>query len=111
METELLMVPIQKMEEWMTHRSWRSFVFESYNTRLTEMLEAVDSLAFMNLDGRILKYLKDKVLINKTSILPLTHQEITEELNTSRVVVSRLLKKMEQDKIIQLHRSKIEVLQ
>ncbi len=111
METELLMVPIQKMEEWMTHRSWRSFVFESYNTRLTEMLEAIDSLAFMNLDGRILKYLKDKVLINKTSILPLTHQEIAEELNTSRVVVSRVLKKMEQDKIIQLHRSKIEVLQ
>ena len=85
METELLMVPIQKMEEWMTHRSWRSFVFESYNTRLTEMLEAIDSLAFMNLDGRILKYLKDKVLINKTSILPLTHQEIAEELNTSRL--------------------------
>lgn len=111
METELLMVPIQKMEEWMTHRSWRSFVFESYNTRLTEMLEAIDSLAFMNLDGRILKYLKDKVLINKTSILPLTHQEIAEDLNTSRVVVSRVLKKMEQDKIIQLHRSKIEVLQ
>lgn len=111
METELLMVPVQKMEEWMTYRSWRSFVFESYNTRLTEMLEAIDSLAFMNLDGRILKYLKDKVLINKTSTLPLTHQEIAEELNTSRVVVSRVLKKMEQEKIIQLHRNKIEVLQ
>lgn len=111
METELLMIPVQKMEEWMTYRSWRSFVFESYNTRLTEMLEAIDSLAFMNLDGRILKYLKDKVLINKTDTLPLTHQEIAEELNTSRVVVSRVLKKMEQDKIIQLHRNKIEVLQ
>lgn len=111
METELLMIPVQKMEEWMTYRSWRSFVFESYNTRLTEMLEAIDSLAFMNLDGRILKYLKDKVLINKTAILLFTHQEIAEELNTSRVVVSRVLKKMEQDKIIQLHRNKIEVLQ
>jgi CRP/FNR family transcriptional regulator, anaerobic regulatory protein len=109
-DTTLILVPVEKMEEWLQYKSWRSFVFESYNNRLTEMLEAIDSLAFMNLDSRLLKYLKDKVLINKTEMLEITHQEIASELNTSRVVISRILKKFEQEKKIVLHRNKLEVL-
>ena len=109
---ELLMIPIEKMESWFTkYKSWRNFVFESYNIRLMEMLEAIDTLAFMNLDERLYKYLTDKVKINRNSELSITHQEIAYELHTSRVVVSRLLKSLELNKKIKLHRNRIEILE
>jgi CRP/FNR family transcriptional regulator, anaerobic regulatory protein len=109
---ELLMIPIEKMESWLTkYKSWRNFVFESYNIRLMEMLEAIDTLAFMNLDERLYKYLTDKVKINRNSELSITHQEIAYELHTSRVVVSRLLKSLELNKKIKLHRNRIEILE
>ncbi len=109
---ELLMIPVEKMESWLTkYKSWRNFVFESYNIRLMEMLEAIDTLAFMNLDERLYKYLTDKVKINRNSELSITHQEIAYELHTSRVVVSRLLKSLELNKKIKLHRNRIEILE
>ena len=109
-ESEMILVPVDKMEEWLRHKSWRKFVFESYNNRLFEMLEVIDSLAFLKLDERLLKYLQDKVLINKSEVLTTSHLEIALELNTSRVVISRLLKKLELEKKIILNRGKIEVL-
>ena len=76
-----------------------------------EMLEAIDTLAFMNLDERLYKYLTDKVKINRNSELNITHQEIAYELHTSRVVVSRLLKGLELNKKIKLNRNRIEILE
>jgi len=56
MDTKLIMIPIQKMEEWTgKYRSWRNFVFESYHNRLMEMLESIDSIAFLRMDERLLK--------------------------------------------------------
>jgi CRP/FNR family transcriptional regulator len=108
----LLMIPITKMEEWLTkYKTWRNFVFESYNIRLNEMLEAIDSLAFMNLEERLYKYLTDKVKVLGTTSLNTTHLEISTELHTSRVVISRLLKALEQQGKIKINRNKIEVLQ
>ena len=109
-DTELLLIPIHKLEDWLHYKSWRTFVFGSYNNRFTEMLEAVDSLAFMNMNERVLKYLKDKVIANKDESLSITHNIISLELNTSRVVVSRILKKLEIDGEIQLLRNQIKVL-
>lgn len=108
----MLMIPIEKMEEWLTQfKTWRNFVFESYNIRLNEMLEAIDTLAFMNLDERLYKYLTDKAkVIGKTEILN-THQQIAYDMHTSRVVVSRLLKSLELQGKIKLHRNKIEILE
>jgi CRP/FNR family transcriptional regulator len=99
----LILVPVQLMEEWIVqHQSWRRFVFDSYNNRLNEMLEAIDNLAFRNLEERLYKYLRDKALINSSSRLRITHHEIARDLNTSRVVISRLMKKLEsQGKISQ----------
>jgi CRP/FNR family transcriptional regulator len=74
------------------------------------MLEAVDSLAFMNMNERILKYLKDKVFANKDETLSITHNIISMELNTSRVVVSRILKRLELDGEIKLDRNQVKVL-
>ena len=111
MDTKLIMIPIRKMEEWTgKYRSWRNFVFESYHNRLMEMLEAIDSIAFMKLDERLLKYLYEKVKVNNEDTVKTTHQEIAYELHTSRVVISRLLKNLEKLGKIKLHRNNIEVL-
>lgn len=111
LDTTLIMVPIQKMEEWTgKYKSWRNFVFQSYHTRLTEMLETIDSIAFMNMDERLVRYLRDKQKIIQDDVLVSTHQEIAYELNTSRVVISRLLKKLETMGKIQLNRNSISIL-
>ncbi|MQP53640.1 MULTISPECIES: Crp/Fnr family transcriptional regulator [unclassified Flavobacterium] len=107
----LLMIPVEKMEEWLTkYKTWRNFVFDSYNVRLNEMLEAIDTLAFMNLDERLYKYLTDKAKVIGNTEINNTHQEIAYEMHTSRVVVSRLLKALEIKGKIKLHRNKIEIL-
>lgn len=108
----MLMIPIEKMEEWLTkYKTWRNFVFDSYNVRLNEMLEAIDTLAFMNLDERLYKYLTDKAKVIGNTEIKNTHQEIAYEMHTSRVVISRLLKALELQGKIKLHRNKIEILQ
>ncbi len=108
----LVMIPISKMEEWLTHyKTWRNFVFDSYNIRLNEMLEAIDTLAFMNLDERVFKHLTDKAKVLGTTEIVNTHQQIAYEMNTSRVVISRILKSLEMQHKIKLHRNKIEILE
>ena len=108
----LLMIPVEKMEDWLTkYKTWRNFVFDSYNVRLMEMLEAIDTLAFMNLDERLYKYLTDKAKVLGSTEINNTHQEIAYEMHTSRVVISRLLKALELKGSIKLHRNKIEILQ
>jgi CRP/FNR family transcriptional regulator len=105
------MIPIGKMEEWLgKYKSWRNFVFSSYNKRLSEMLSAIDNLAFMKMDERLLNYLREKAKVNQSSLIANTHQEIAYELNTSRVVVSRLLKALENEGIIKLNRNIIQLL-
>ena len=74
------------------------------------MLEAIDTLAFMKMDQRLFKYLIDKVQIMRSTTLNTTHQEIAVDLNTSRVVISRLLKQLENEGKIKLYRNKIEVV-
>jgi len=109
--TKLIMVPIEKMEEWTgKYKSWRNFVFESYHNRLMEMLETLDSIAFLKMDERLLKYLRDKSNITKDHIIYSTHQEIAYELHTSRVVISRLLKKLENQGKIELNRNNIRII-
>lgn len=105
------MIPVQKMEEWLSkYKSWRTFVFESYNTRFNELLSAIDSIAFMKMDERLFNYLLEKNKISSSNIIQKTHQEIAYELNSSRVVISRLLKALEKDGKIKLNRNNIELL-
>lgn len=110
-DVKLIMIPVSKMEEWLgKYKSWRNFVFNSYNNRLKEMLTAIDNLAFMNMDERLLNYLFEKAKINKTNYVQNTHQEIAYDLHTSRVVISRLLKALENEGRIKLHRASIEIV-
>ncbi|MAZ73274.1 MAG: Crp/Fnr family transcriptional regulator [Flavobacteriaceae bacterium] len=109
--TKLLMIPIGKMEAWSsTYKTWRNFVFASYHSRMMELLESIDNIAFNNMDERLENYLADKIKILNSKHIYITHKEIASDLHTSRVVVSRLLKKMENNHSIRLHRSFIEVL-
>lgn len=110
-DTMFLFVPTDRMKVWTKkYDSWMAFVFESYNNRFNELLESIDNLAFNDLNERLYKYLKDKVMITKSTKLELSHQEIAYEMNTSRVVISRLLKKLEKEGRVQLGRNKIDLL-
>lgn len=110
-ETTLIMVPIQKMEQWtVKYKSWRNFVFESYHNRLNELLQTLDSIAFDAMDERLVNYLKEKKRIGQDDIIRITHHEIAYDLNSSRVVISRLLKKLERMGRIELHRNHLKVL-
>jgi len=111
-DTELIMIPIEKMEAWMAlYSSWRQFVLESYHTRMTELLETVDTLAFMKMDERLLKYLQDRAMVTHDDVIYATHQEVANDLHTSRVVISRLLKKLEKEGKMVLYRNQIKVLE
>ncbi len=108
---QVVMIPVSKMEEWVgKYKSWRNFVFSSYNNRLKEMLSAIDNLAFMKMDERLFNYLLEKVKINNSIFIQNTHQEIAFDLHTSRVVISRLLKVLEKSGKIKLHRASIELV-
>ncbi len=110
-EAVFIAVPVQKMKEWIRkYDTWMAFVFESYNNRFNELLESIDNLAFNNMHERLHKYLKDQTLVTKSTELNLSHQDIAYDMNTSRVVVSRLLKSLENEGLIKLGRNKIEVL-
>tara|TARA_R110000868_G_scaffold3259_2_gene21324 strand:+ start:5683 stop:6315 length:633 start_codon:yes stop_codon:yes gene_type:complete len=110
-DAKLIMIPIQKMEEWTaTYKSWRTFVFESYHNRLKELLTTIDTIAFQNMDERLVGYLKEKIRINNENTIRNTHQEIAYDLHSSRVVISRLLKKLEDLGKIELHRNFIKVI-
>jgi len=104
----LAMIPVAKMEEWLVkYASWRNFVFRSYNTRLEEMLGAIDNLAFHKMDSRIMNYLEELAKVGQSRTLNKSHQEIADALNTSRVVVSRILKVFENEGKIKLNRNTI----
>lgn len=108
---KLIMIPIEKMEEWSSkYKSWRNFVFESYHNRMMELLESIDNIVFNNLDQRLENYIITKTELTNSKHIYSTHKEIANDLYTNRVVISRLLKKMENDHKIKLHRSFIEVL-
>jgi len=108
--TEGIFVPVEMIDLWLKkYESWRHFIIDSYHLRLIEMVDSIDSLAFMRLDSRLLKYLTDKVKIMNDTILVITHQEIADDINTSRVVVSRLLKQLENEGKIKIRRNRIIV--
>ena len=110
-ETEVIMLPIQLMDEFMSKfKSWTQFVIKTYRSRFDELLTVIDHIAFRNMDERLEFYLKRFAGKTGKKLLDLTHQQIADDLNSSREVISRLLKKMEQIGKLKLHRNAIELL-
>lgn len=109
--TEVLFLPVGKVDEWMVKYSeWRHFIMETYDYRLSEMLEAIDNLAFNNMEERLLKYLRDKAMVSGNKEILGTHAQIANDLHSSRVVISRMLAKLEKDGLIRHSRNKVELL-
>ena len=107
-DTTVLAIPLEYMEQWMSkYKSWYQFVITSYRNRFEELLKTIDAIAFTGMDERLEYYLKKQVekLGNN---LKITHQEIANDLNSSREVISRLLKKMEAKSWLVIHRNSIE---
>ena len=104
-------IPVSLMDQWVSHYpSFRKFVFASYQQRFDEMMESIDNIAFKHMDERLYSYLLDKKQSSGSYTIHKTHEEIARALNTSRVVVSRLLKKLEQEGKIEQQRNRIEIL-
>ena len=109
--TKLLAISVEDSTKWMDEfKEWKQFVFQSYNSRFQELVSTIDNIAFQKLDTRLLSYLKDYSKIIKSNTLKLTHQKIATDLNTSREVISRILKQMEYNNILVLSRNKIELV-
>ncbi|MBR8537740.1 Crp/Fnr family transcriptional regulator [Carboxylicivirga sediminis] len=106
-----IMVPINCMEDWMKkYAGWRSFIMQSYRMRFEELLHTIDSIAFKKMDERLIEYLIQLSEERNTLVLLGTHQEIADDLHTSREVISRLLKQLEKLGKISLSRNKIEIV-
>ncbi|WP_192820642.1 Crp/Fnr family transcriptional regulator [Rufibacter sp. LB8] len=107
---EVLLIPAHVSELWLAkYPSWHTFIIASYRARFDELLQTLDSIVFKSLDERLVFYLKrhQKVMGNEVR---LSHQQIAEELNSSREVISRLLKKLEQTGAVILHRNYLEII-
>lgn len=111
-DVEAIFIPVELIDDWLVkYKSWRHFIIDSYHFRLLEMVESIDSLAFLTLKNRIWKYLTEKVKVSKNIDLDVTHQDIASDLNSSRVVVTRILKQLHDEEKIYSTRSKVKVLE
>jgi len=110
-DVTLLAIPHAKLDEWLCkYPSWKSFIMHSFNERLLEMLKTIENIAFKKLDERLIDYLKEKQRINHSAVIKASHNTIAEEMGTSRVVISRLLKHLENDKKIILYRNELRIM-
>lgn len=110
-EVVLWMIPMTFMDSWIAkYRNFRKFVFRAYQARFDELLHTIDSIAFTKLDERLFKYLLDTKEATGSYEIYKTHEQIAKELSTSRVVISRLLKKLEKEDKIEQHRNRIDIL-
>lgn len=108
---ELISVPLDKMDEWMLkYKTWYHYVLRSYRARFQELLNTIDHIAFRNMDERLVFYLKKHQKTRKSNIIPYTHAEIASELNSSREVISRLMKKLADKGHVKLNRQSIEII-
>ena len=99
------------MDEWLCkYPSWRTYIMHSFTARFNELLASFESIAFKKLDERLVKYLTDRQKISGSSIVKASHQQIADDLATSRVVISRLLKHLENEKKLILYRNEIKLL-
>lgn len=108
---ELIAIPHIKLDEWLCKYSgWKNYIMRSFNERFIELLKSIESIAFHKLDERLIDYLKEKQRISGSSVIKASHNLIADELATSRVVISRLLKQLENNKQVILYRNEIKLL-
>jgi len=110
-DVELVAIPHDKLDNWLcTYTSWKNYIMRGFNERFIELLKSIESIAFHKLDDRLVAYLKEKQRLSGSSVIKASHYLIADELATSRVVISRLLKQLENNKKIILYRNEIKLL-
>lgn len=110
-DVEMLAIPHAKLDEWLCrYPSWKNYIMRSFNERFLELLKSIESIAFHKLDDRLVAYLKEKQKMSRSSVIKASHYQIADELATSRVVISRLLKQLENAGKIILYRNEIKLL-
>ncbi len=108
-DTIAIQIPLELMDILMRdYKSWYYFVVQTYRSRFEDLLNVIDQIAFKNMDERLMHYLDGQFSELNTNLLQITHQQIASDLNSTREVISRLLKKMEQNGVLKLHRNAIE---
>lgn len=110
-DLDLIAIPHAKLDEWLCkYPSWKNYIMRSFNERFLELLKSIESIAFHKLDERLISYLKEKQRLSRSSVIKVSHYVIADELATSRVVISRLLKQLENEGKILLYRNEIKLL-
>jgi CRP/FNR family transcriptional regulator len=107
----ILFITVSQMYEWMDkYPSWKKFIMNTMVSEFIDVVKNIDNFAFKKMDDRLVNHLKDKSKISGSSLVNISHQQIADELGTNRVVVSRILKKLEKDKKLLLFRNQIKLL-
>ena len=110
-DVEYLAVPVSVMDEWLSkYPTWKSFVMRTIRSRFNELLNAIDQLAFQKLDERLVHYLKEKSKSAGSTLVNLSHEQIAGDMASSREVISRLLKKLENEGKVLLYRNQIKIM-
>ena len=110
-QTELLLIPMEKVSLLIKeYPEWLDYLFRLHHKRFEELLEVVNAVAFRKMDERLLSFIKMKCRHMGSDTLSITHEQLANELGTVRVVVSRLLKRMEEEGIVKLGRNKISLM-
>ena len=109
-DTVILQIPVGLADEWFRYPEWKTYVNSAYGSRFAELLEVIDLIAFSNMDKQLLHYLQARARATGSSHLTITHQQIADEFHTHREAIGRLLRTMEQKKILRLGRNTIELL-
>lgn len=108
---QLMVVPVDVADElYAQYTGWKSFVMKTIRDRFRELLVTIDQIAFQKLDERLVNYLRDRSRATGSPLLNVSHEQIAMDLATSRVVISRLLKKLEQEKKVNLYRNQIRLM-
>jgi CRP/FNR family transcriptional regulator len=109
-DTTFVSIPLKLVEDWMgKYKSWNEFALNSYRERFEELLQTIDHIAFRNMDERLLFYLKRHQEKTGSNIITNSFKEIAQELNSSREVISRLMKKLADKGFVNLHKSYVEL--
>jgi len=110
-KSEVLLIPVHKLSVLTkSHPQWVDYIFKAYHHRFRELLDVVNAVAFQKMDNRLLDFLNQKSELLNSKEIEITHEELARELGTARVVVSRLLKQMERENLVELKRNRITLV-
>lgn len=109
-DAEILFLPVDHVSLFIKeHPEWLDYIFKLYHKRFEELLDIINAIAFRKVDERLLTLLRKKSEILQSDTIITTHEQLANELGTARVVVSRLLKQLEDSGKVKLGRNKISL--